>query len=91
MSDLFSPIIISTPEHRVPLSGRNLGCSKGFDTKDYGYVTNGGTEDGYAAIKAATDFAAGLSQIDNSPLDACLSTNYYMILVSCLICLFVCL
>ena len=68
--------------NRLPLSGRDLGCSVGFDEDDYGFVTNGGTEDGYAAIEAAHASAIARTEIDGTQLDDCDTINFYMIFAS---------
>jgi hypothetical protein len=71
-----------TYHDRVPFSGRYLGCSKNFDNNDYNYVTNGGTEDGYAAIKAAIDKVNTVTNIDGDNLADCVDIYKYIIFVS---------
>ena len=68
--------------YRVPFSGRYLGCSKDFDNNDYNFVTNGGTEDGYAAIKAAIDKVNTVTNIDGDNLADCADIYKYIIFVS---------
>lgn len=52
-------------------SGRVVGCSAGFDVADYAYLTGGGTEDGWSAIKAADAHAKNLTEIDGIQLSSC--------------------
>jgi hypothetical protein len=69
-------------KNSIPLSGRYLGCSKGFDVNDYGFKTNGGTEDGYAAIKAAIEKVNTVANIDGDNLADCTDLYKYIIFVS---------
>jgi len=68
--------------YRIPFKGHHKGCSDGFDTNDYDFVTNGGTEDGYAAIKAALEHVDTLTTIDGYPLSNCDKISNFLIFVS---------
>lgn len=58
------------------------GCSIGYNVNDYQFATDGGTEDGYAAIELANVDFTGRTEINGTDLTSCDSLNKYMILVT---------